>query len=396
MSRRFAVLALTAGLLIPVGATATAEDLETDLAQVRSRIAALKAEISTVEGSRTPIVAEVLEAQELLDEVELEVSVATTALHNADTERIATEQRLATVRDELSTRFAHLAELRTELTATREEAETWAVEAYTRGGMAEPAIALAARELADIAVGVAYLEVLTEMTSDVANRLESVVEAEATEEVRVKAVEARVQAEIAELEQVQRELDSAISRLDSTRAELTLRAADQEARLALLDEEIEHFESDIVALAREESSIKAAIYAASNPTSSSPGQLVRPVPGAVSSGFGNRVHPISGVVKMHNGVDMNASHGAPIVAAEDGVVILAGVKGGYGNTVMIDHGGGMVTLYAHQSTIGVSAGQSVSQGETIGRIGSTGQSTGPHLHFEVRINAIPRNPVNYW
>ena len=98
---------------------------------------------------------------------------------------------------------------------------------------------------------------------------------------------------------------------------------------------------------------------------------------------------------MHNGADMDAAQGDPIKAASAGKVILAGVKGGFGNTIMIDHGGGMVTLYAHQSKLGVSVGESVQAGETIGYIGSTGLSTGPHLHFEVRINGTPKNPAKY-
>lgn len=98
---------------------------------------------------------------------------------------------------------------------------------------------------------------------------------------------------------------------------------------------------------------------------------------------------------MHNGVDMNASQGDPIYAAKGGTVILAGVKGGYGNTIMIDHGGGFVTLYAHQSRLGAKVGDRVDAGEVIGYIGSTGQSTAPHLHFEVRINGSPVDPERY-
>jgi murein DD-endopeptidase MepM/ murein hydrolase activator NlpD len=169
----------------------------------------------------------------------------------------------------------------------------------------------------------------------------------------------------------------------------------QQVLLVDVEAAIYEFEGEITALAREEASIKSKIRAASEPTGTKPGQLVRPVPGAISSGFGPRVHPILGTMRMHNGVDMNASQGDAIKAAAAGRVILAGVKGGFGNTIMIDHGGGMVTLYAHQSRIGASVGQKVTAGETIGYIGSTGLSTGPHLHFEIRIYGVPKNPTNY-
>lgn len=130
-------------------------------------------------------------------------------------------------------------------------------------------------------------------------------------------------------------------------------------------------------------------------TSSGSGQFLRPVPGAITSGFGYRVHPISGVSKLHTGVDFGASCGTPIHAAGAGVVIAAGWEGGYGNAVIIDHGGGIATLYGHQSAIAVGAGQSVSAGQTIGSVGSTGYSTGCHLHFEVRVNGTPTNPLAY-
>ncbi len=98
---------------------------------------------------------------------------------------------------------------------------------------------------------------------------------------------------------------------------------------------------------------------------------------------------------MHNGVDMNGGMGQPIAAAASGTVIFAAVKGGYGNSIMVDHGGGMVTLYAHQSKFAVSTGESVTSGQIIGFVGSSGVSTGPHLHFEVRINGNPVNPAKY-
>jgi murein DD-endopeptidase MepM/ murein hydrolase activator NlpD len=125
------------------------------------------------------------------------------------------------------------------------------------------------------------------------------------------------------------------------------------------------------------------------------GQLAWPVSGPVSSGFGNRQDPFGNGTRMHTGIDIVASSGTPITAAADGTVNSAGWNGGYGNAVVVDHGDGLATLYGHMSRIGSSGGQSVSRGEVIGYVGSTGNSTGPHLHFEVRVNGSPQNPMNY-
>ena len=169
----------------------------------------------------------------------------------------------------------------------------------------------------------------------------------------------------------------------------------QRALLEKYDAQIEEIEGEIASLEKEQASIKKLIAQQAKALGSAPGALARPVPGAISSGFGPRVHPIHGYTLMHNGVDMNGGSGQTIVAASSGTIIFAGVKGGYGNTIMVDHGGGMVTLYAHQSEFAVSAGQSVKRGQTIGYVGSTGVSTGPHLHFEVRINGNPVDPAKY-
>jgi murein DD-endopeptidase MepM/ murein hydrolase activator NlpD len=125
------------------------------------------------------------------------------------------------------------------------------------------------------------------------------------------------------------------------------------------------------------------------------GRFIWPVNGSVGSGFGPRIHPISGGSRMHTGVDIGASSGTPIKAADDGIVVMAGPNGGYGNWTLIDHGGGLATGYGHQSSIGVSRGQRVSRGAVIGRVGSTGASTGPHLHWEVRVNGNPVDPMRW-
>jgi len=119
-----------------------------------------------------------------------------------------------------------------------------------------------------------------------------------------------------------------------------------------------------------------------------------PVNGRVTSGFGSRFHPILGYVRMHAGLDLAAAYGSPIVAAADGRVVSAGWAGGYGNLVRIAHAGGLQTMYGHMSRIAARSGESVRQGQLIGYVGSTGLSTGPHLHYEVLKNGRPVNPAS--
>ena len=115
----------------------------------------------------------------------------------------------------------------------------------------------------------------------------------------------------------------------------------------------------------------------------------------ITSEFGMRSHPVFGGNRMHSGLDIAAPHGQPIFAAAAGKVLVSGVQGGYGNTVVLDHGGGISTLYGHASSLLVQPGQVVARGQTIARIGSTGVSTGPHVHFEVRVNGTPVNPRDW-
>ncbi len=128
---------------------------------------------------------------------------------------------------------------------------------------------------------------------------------------------------------------------------------------------------------------------------SAPGVLAWPVSGTITSPFGYRRNPFGGGLEFHQGLDIAAPTGTTVTAASSGTVISAGWYGGYGNYILIDHGGGMATGYGHLSQIFVSAGQQVQKGQAIGAVGSTGMSTGPHLHFEVRLNGKPTDPAAY-
>lgn len=127
------------------------------------------------------------------------------------------------------------------------------------------------------------------------------------------------------------------------------------------------------------------------------GELAWPVPGytRITSKYAMRVHPITGQYKLHTGIDIGAPEGSNFVAANDGIIIQAGINTAYGKMVIVDHGGGISTLYAHGSEILVQLGQSVKRGEPVLKVGSTGYSTGPHAHFEVRIGGLTTDPLPY-
>lgn len=125
------------------------------------------------------------------------------------------------------------------------------------------------------------------------------------------------------------------------------------------------------------------------------GTFIWPCNGPITSPFGYRTHPIFGTTIYHSGIDIGVDYNTPIHAADGGTVILAGWCGGYGNAVIIDHGNGLQTLYGHNTSVAVSEGQTVSQGQVIAYSGSTGYSTGPHCHFEVRRNGEAVDPMGY-
>ena len=120
-----------------------------------------------------------------------------------------------------------------------------------------------------------------------------------------------------------------------------------------------------------------------------------PVQGQVTGSFGERIDPFNGEGAFHSGVDIGTSYGTPIIAPADGIVTLTDMLGGYGKAIMIEHGNGISTRYGHLSGFAVTAGQRVHRGDVIGYVGESGRSTGPHLHYEVRINDVPVNPYKY-
>jgi murein DD-endopeptidase MepM/ murein hydrolase activator NlpD len=179
--------------------------------------------------------------------------------------------------------------------------------------------------------------------------------------------------------------------LSSTRARLRNERQTKQKTLASVRESKASWLADIAALQAGSANIAARLRSGGSHSSATPSAagLIWPVKGVLTSPYGMRWG------RMHEGIDIGAAQGTPIYAAASGTVNYAGWEGGYGNLTVIDHGNGLATAYGHQSQLAVSSGQTVSRGQVIGYVGSTGHSTGPHLHFEVRVNGAPNDPLSY-
>ena len=212
----------------------------------------------------------------------------------------------------------------------------------------------------------------------------------------------RVRQLMVQQESKQQELNSAQKEKEGYLQVLKNKKQNLETILDELDSDAADIESEIkvaVARARASEARRASEAKKKGETYTPPpkhsGGFSRPTGGSITSSFGMRFHPILKYTRMHSGIDFGGGYGAAVFSAGAGTVISAGSKGSYGSTVVIDHGGGLSTVYGHLSRISVSEGQTISSHQRVGSIGSSGLSTGPHLHFEVRVNGHAVNPLRY-
>jgi murein DD-endopeptidase MepM/ murein hydrolase activator NlpD len=236
-----------------------------------------------------------------------------------------------------------------------------------------------------------YLDAIAQQDKHIAARVRHARDAMHATRERTKVVRARVHSEtqvVAVRTQQQRQVRD---ELLASKHSLSGKRSRQKSALASTREQEKEWVDEANALAAADASVRGQLAAAQGATDSTPSAagLIWPVSGPVTSPFGYRWG------RLHAGIDIGVPYGTPIHAAAAGTVVLAAWTGGYGNYTCIDHGGGLATCYAHQSSYAVSVGAQVSQGQVIGYVGNTGHSFGAHLHFEVRINGNPVDPLGY-
>lgn len=389
---------LGALLVFAVAAPVAAhDDLDENLESVKAEIDRVSAQIDQSGAQQGRLASDIVGSRDLLSALVADRDSTRADLTTVQGDLKDRRDHLALVQDQLVAHYEALAYTRSELEDSKEATAAWARELYmTAGGFGATDLAFAVAEINELAIGMEYLDTIARRDERAVSRLEALEVQEERQQLRIEQQQAEVEAEVAALATIEADLAELTRQLESRTAEVDAEVHRQETLLAQLRDEEEHFRNDLEGLAAEQDKLESLIAERQTSSGSAPGILLRPVPGRISSGFGYRLHPILGTQRLHTGVDMSGGYGTTIVAAGSGTVIHAGWFGGYGNAVIIDHGGGMATLYAHQSSVAVSRGQSVSAGQIIGYIGSTGLSTGPHLHFEVRLGGTPVDPVPYF
>lgn len=370
-------------------------DLGSDLEEVADRIDSLRGQVGGVREQRTDLANEVLDTADRLEAVASELAEAETRLGETESAIAATRDSLAELEATVASRTQRVERLRSDIAVTKLAARDRAVELYMSAGSEGGLLAVRVEDVARLALGLAYADRVQEYADRDLASLANLQEQEGREIGRLETERVALDEQAALLASQREEREAQAAEVEGRRSEVASELAAQQEALARLDDEISHIEGEIAALNREEEWIKELIRLEQFGEGNAPGVLFRPVPGGVSSGFGYRIHPIYGDSRLHTGWDMNSACNDPIRSAGEGRVIFSGWRGGYGNAIIIDHGGGMATLYAHMNSLSVGYGASVATGDVIGLTGSTGTSTSCHLHFEVRINGNPVDPTPY-
>jgi murein DD-endopeptidase MepM/ murein hydrolase activator NlpD len=395
MGRRLLLVSLFAIALAVATPAAGQEDPVSEKVRVDQRIAELQAEIDAAKEREGVLTTQLSAVATELRAAQAAVEEAQAGLDQLEAELAAEQARLDRLTRLLEIQTRRLVRLQAEHARAVEILEQRVRAAYIHEPPDAIAFIVSASSFADIIDNYEFVQRIGAQDRRIATEVEAAKrraaeERKATARTRelTAAVVSVISARTAEARLVRDRLSAGRDTLAATRR--LKQSAISDAR-----ESRAEYLAEVDALAAESAALANAIRAAQSGAGSvgsgavSAAGLIWPVNGTVVSGFGMRWG------RMHEGIDISASTGTPIAAAAAGTVIHSGWLGGYGNLVVVDHGNGLATAYAHASVLVAGVGQSVSQGETVSLVGSTGNSSGPHLHFEVRVNGAAVDPLLY-
>ena len=328
---------------------------------------------------------------EQLHAIQRDLDTATAELKQVQADRIQLDKDITKTEAELKAAQARL--------QSREKVFYKRVrDIYINGRLSYLDVVIGSRDFSDFANRMEMLKRILQSDMDLINTIKTEREEIASKKAKLEADRAKV----LELEKVAQEKQNVINQKKAERQAVLERAMNDRDTAERAYNELMASSASITAMLQQRAAERAAAAAAASQGGGGgatwvqgTGQLSAPVNAPITSNFGWRIHPIYGTRRLHAGTDFGVDEGTPVHAADGGVVVEAGWVSGYGYTVIIDHGNGMSTLYAHNSDVAVSPGQTVSKGQVVSYSGNTGGSTGPHLHFEVRINGEPTDPMGY-
>lgn len=355
--------------LLPLNAGGSINDLKNQQARIQNQITEYRNQASNLKNEKNNIQAEI-------DSLQLEVNALNLELQSYELQKQQLNMRIGENETEIN-KLTQEIEENSVLLGERLRAM------YKTGTSGYLELILNADNLSDAMTRVDKVQLIVESDVELLKRIEE--QKKKVEEIKLS------------LENEKLELASIINDLNEKKESVESASKAKDDYISSLEQNIESLELLMAAEQAQSNQIERDILSLQTTGKFTGGEMLWPISGyyRVSSYFGGRVDPITGAWSNHRGIDIPAPYGQSIAASNDGVVIYSGYHYSYGNYVIVDHGGGISTLYSHASKLLVSKGQAVSRGETIALVGSTGYSTGNHLHFEYRINGAVQDPLKY-
>lgn len=389
------VAALLSGVVLcgtPAYIMAEDEDLTNQLASIQQQVNqqnAAKADAETVIGS----------VSEQLRQIEEQLRQATAELGTIKEQRVSVE-------NDITLNERQLAEAQKRLEGRETVFYKRVRDIYINGRLSYIDVVIGSKDFSDFANRLEVLKRIIDSDITLINEIKK-------ERAEIEAHKQKLETDRAKLVELEKAALAKQAEIEQKKAERNVvlqKAQNDRATAMQAIEELNASSAQVSAMLKERQAARAAAAAAAAAAAQTSagqgqgasdnwvqgtGQLGWPVSGEITSPYGYRVHPIWGTTIYHSGIDIGVDEGTPVHAADGGVVVWSGWMGGYGYAVVIDHGNGLSTLYGHNSELAVDEGQSVAKGQVISYAGSTGNSTGPHVHFEVRVNGDPVDPMGY-